>query len=51
MSHSKNISSEKSHGNGSDIKTFIGKSHFKELDGNNLMQKNRALRSSATLII
>ena len=44
MSHSKNIQAEKSYGNGSNIKTFTGKTNDKKLDGNKLMATDKALK-------
>ena len=51
MSYSKNTHAEKSYGNGSNIKTFTGKTDVKKLDGNNLMSKDKALKNSKTLIL
>ena len=51
ISHSKNIPAEKSYDNGSDVKTFTGKTEIKKLDGNNLMAKDKALKNVTTLII
>ena len=45
-----NIQAEKSYGNGSDIKTFTGKTDIKKLDGDNLMAKFTELKSLTTLI-
>ena len=42
MSHSEKIHIEKSYGNGSNIKTFTGKTDINKLEGNNLTAKDKA---------
>ena len=51
MPHSKVIQAENSYGNGTDIKTFTGKTDIKKLDGNNLMAEDEALKNLTTLIM
>ena len=51
MSHSKNIQAVKSYRNGSDIKTFTGKTDIIRLDGNNLIANVKAPNNSIKLIM
>ena len=51
MSHSKNLQARKSYGNGSGIKTFIGKTDIEKLDGNNLMANDIDYVSTTFMII
>ena len=51
MSHSKNIQTGKSYGNGCDIKTFTGNTYIKKFHGNILIAKDEALKNLTTLVI